>query len=102
MSGFRRLVGTGGETVEIRDGRIYIDGKAIDSPSSIRSVYYRNAGPYGQEGQAIKIPEGSYYALGDNSASSRDSRFWGLIPKKNLIGKAILIYWPLHRIKIIK
>ncbi len=98
----KRLIATEGETVEIRDGKIYMDDKVIDSPSSIQSVYYYNAGDYGKEGQIIKIPKDSYYALGDNSASSRDSRYWGFVPKNNLIGKAILIYWPLHRIKIIK
>ena len=66
------------------------------------SVYYYNAGEYGKEGQVVKVPEGSYYALGDNSMSSRDSRFWGFVPKQNMIGKAIFIYWPLYRMKIIK
>lgn len=98
----KRLIAAEGETVEIRDGKVYIADKVIDSPSSIRSVYYYNAGDYGKEGQIIRVPKEAYYALGDNSASSRDSRYWGFVPKRNLAGKAILIYWPLHRIKIIK
>jgi len=98
----KRLIATGGETVEIRGGNIYINGKAVDGPPSIRSLYYYNRGEYGKEGYGITVPKDSYYALGDNSASSRDSRYWGFVPKKNLLGKVIFIYWPLHRMKVIK
>lgn len=98
----KRLIAFGGETVEIRDGRIYVDNKVIDDIASIKNVRYYNSGDYGGESQVVKVPNGSYYALGDNSSSSRDSRFWGFVPRKNLIGKAVLIYWPLHRAKVIK
>ena len=97
----KRLIAVGGEKVEIKDGKILINGKIVEEPSSVRSVYYYNSGDYGKEGSVIEVPKDSYFALGDNSASSRDSRFWGFVPKKNLLGKAILIYWPIHRMKII-
>ena len=98
----KRLIALGGERVEIRDRRIYVNGSVVDEPSSIRSVDYYNAGDYGKEGEAVIVPADSYFALGDNSASSRDSRYWGFVPKKNLIGKVICVYWPLHRIKAVK
>ena len=98
----KRLIGSGGETVEIKDGSISINGKALDGPPPINSISYYNRGEYGREGSAVTVPKDSYYALGDNSASSRDSRYWGFIPEKNLIGKAVLIYWPLHRMRILK
>lgn len=98
----KRLIAMEGETVEIRDGKIYIDNKVIEEPSSIRSFYYYNSGDYGRESQVIKVPKDSYYALGDNSSSSRDSRYWGFVPKKNMIGKVIVIYWPIHRMKTVK
>jgi len=97
----KRLIATGGQTVEIRDGKIYIDGIVADEPP-IRSVYYYNEGDYGAEGQVIDVPKDNYFVLGDNSSSSRDSRYWGFVPKKNLLGRVALIYWPLHRMKIIK
>lgn len=98
----KRLIALGGETVEIRGGKIYINGKAVDDVPAIESVYYHNAGDYGQEGQLVNVPADSYYALGDNSVSSRDSRYWGFVRKKNLIGKVIFIYWPFYRMKVIK
>lgn len=97
----KRLIGLGGETIEIKNGRIFINDNKIIDPR-IGANFYYNRGKYGDVGQEIKIPEDAMYALGDNSANSRDSRFWGFVPTKNLIGKAILIYWPLHRMRLIE
>ena len=100
----KRLIAFEGETVEIKNGNIYINGKMLDEPTSIRSNYYYNTarGNYGKEGESVIVPKGAYFALGDNSANSRDSRYWGFVPKKNLIGKAFFLYWPIQRIRIIK
>jgi signal peptidase I len=98
----KRLIALEGETVEIKNGNILINGKGIDSPDSVKSNYYYNRGDYGKELTAVKVPDGFYFALGDNSANSRDSRYWGFVPKKNLIGKAVLLYWPINRIRVIK
>jgi signal peptidase I len=97
----KRLIATGGETVEIKDGTILVNGKRVNEPF-IGAVSYYNAGDFGKDGQAVLVPPDCYYALGDNSANSRDSRYWGFVPKNNLIGKAVFIYWPLNRIKAVK
>jgi len=98
----KRLVGLPGESIEISNGDILINGKAIEQNSPLTGRYYYNRGDFGKEGESIKIPSNAYYVLGDNSISSRDSRYWGFMPKKYLLGKAFLIYWPPNRIKIIK
>ena len=98
----KRLIARGGEKLEIRNGNIYIDGKQIEVPLSVRSNYYYNRGDYGKEGDVITVPKDSFFVLGDNSANSRDSRYWGFVPKKNLIGRAICIYWPINRMRLIK
>ena len=98
----KRLIALEGETVEIRSGNILINGKGIDGPDSVKSNYYYNRGDFGKEGAAVTVPRGYYFALGDNSANSRDSRYWGFAPKKNLIGKAVLLYWPIQRIRVIR
>ncbi len=96
----KRLIAKGGETVEIKQGDIYIDGRLVEDPAS-KNIYYYNRGTYGQTGQKIKVPAGYYYVLGDNSASSHDSRYWGFVPERYIVGKAELIFWPLNRIRII-
>ena len=98
----KRLIAVEGETVEIKSGNILINGKGIDGPDSVKSNYYHNRGDFGKEGESVTVPRGFYFALGDNSANSRDSRYWGFVPKKNLIGKAVLLYWPMQRIRIIR
>lgn len=97
----KRLIGLPGETVMIKNGKILINGSELKEPGSIASRYYYSEGDYGVTG-GMKIPENSYYALGDNSIISKDSRFWGVVPKKNLIGKAAFIYWPPWRMGIVR
>jgi signal peptidase I len=96
----KRLVALEKETVQIKHGKIYINGRVLEDPKFAR--YYYNRGPYGEEGKEVFIPAGSFYVLGDNSSSSQDSRYWGFVSKKYLLGEAFLIYWPLHRIRIIR
>ncbi len=97
----KRLVGMGGETIEIRYGDIYVNGKLLEEPR-LKNIYYYNRGNYGEMGKEVKIPEGHYFVLGDNSASSHDSRFWGFVPEADIIGRAEFIYWPLNRIRFIE
>jgi len=97
----KRLIAIGGETVEINNGRIYINREIVEDPV-IRNVYYYNRDAYGGQNQKIVVPEDSFYVLGDNSGSSKDSRYWGFVPKELMIGKAEVIYWPLNRVRFIK
>jgi signal peptidase I len=97
----KRLIGLPGDVIEIKNGTIFANGKPVDHPV-LRQMYYYNRGMFGQEGQKITVPPDSYYVLGDNSRSSQDSRYWGFVPKKNVLGKAFIIYWPLNRIQLIQ
>jgi signal peptidase I len=94
----KRLVASEGEVVEIRDGKIHVDGKPLMDPNTFGKFYYYNHDPFGGPNEKIKVPKDSFYVLGDNSANSTDSRFWGFVPKKNIIGKAIFRWWPLNRV----
>lgn len=97
----KRLVAFPGETVEIKNGTIYINDKPLLDPVFSQKYYY-NRGRLSEEGEKITVPADSFFVLGDNSASSQDSRYWGFVPHKNILGKALLIYWPPQRIRIIR
>jgi len=96
----KRCAGLPGDSIEIRNGRLVRNGEELEREPFNRIFYY-NKGPYGQEKERT-VPPGNYFALGDNSASSKDSRYWGFLEDKYLIGKAVLVYWPLDRIRILK
>ncbi|MFH1062451.1 MAG: signal peptidase I [Candidatus Omnitrophota bacterium] len=97
----KRLIGLGNESLEIKNGKIYINGSVVEE-KALLSKYYYNRGDYGELDKSIQIPADCLYALGDNSGNSRDSRYWGFVPRKNMIGKAILIYWPPYRMRLIE
>lgn len=97
----KRLIAVGGETVQIADGKILINGKPV-TEGPIADIHYYNMGGYGEEGKVTKVPLGNYFVMGDNSAASHDSRFWGFVPEELVIGRAECIFWPLNRIRWIK
>ena len=98
----KRLVGTGGDTVEIQDGTVLVNGKPLDGAGIFRTNHYYNQGQFGQPGQPITVPKESFFVLGDNSGSSHDSRFWGFVPKRLLIGRAMCIFWPISRWRVLR
>jgi signal peptidase I len=98
----KRLVGVGGDEVEIRDGKVFVGGQPLDGSGIFRTNTYVNQGPFGKVGEVVHVPPDSYFVLGDNSGSSHDSRFWGFVPKKFLIGKAMCIFWPLTRWRVLR
>jgi signal peptidase I len=97
----KRLVAGPGESVEIRNGNIYVNDKPV-TDAAFAGRYYYNRGEYGEAGRKITVPDHSYFVLGDNSFSSQDSRYWGFVPDRNIRGKAMVIYWPPNRIRAIK
>ncbi|MCF7907976.1 MAG: signal peptidase I [Candidatus Omnitrophica bacterium] len=96
----KRLIGLPGDKVVIKGGNIYINEKMV--VDSKMTHYYYNQGEYAKEEEPIVVPEDQYFFLGDNSISSLDSRYWGFVDKKDVVGKAIFIWWPPRRITMIE
>jgi len=93
----KRLIGKEGDKVAIKDGDLYLDGQKMSGPEFDRR--YWAAGKYGSS--PITVPEDSYFVLGDNSADSYDSRYWGFVPESNFIGEPYLRVWPPGRFGLI-
>lgn len=81
----KRIIGLPGDTVIISNASVYVNGEMLVEPYIAASPLY--------QGQ-WQVPEGYLFVLGDNRNDSSDSHSWGLLPMENVIGKAILIYWP--------
>jgi signal peptidase I len=90
----KRIIGLPGDVWSERDGYVYIDGKKLDEP------YIKADRRDHQTKGPIKIGKGRYFMMGDNRASSCDSRVWGTVPRKLLIGEVFFTYWPPTRISI--
>ncbi len=90
----KRVIGLPNEQIEIRGGEIYINNRILKQHGGSTSSIIR-ADSVSIE--PIRIPENHYFVIGDNPCMSQDSREFGLIPRTNIIGKAILRYWPFSR-----
>jgi signal peptidase I len=89
----KRLIALPGETWEEKNGMVFIDGKKLIEP------YIKpDRRDTGTSYPARKIPDGMYFMMGDNRTQSCDSREWGSVPRKNLIGEVFAVYWPPNRI----
>ncbi len=82
----KRVVGLPGETVEVRNGTVYIDGEMLPEPYLQR----RDTG----SARPLVLNEKEYYVIGDNRRNSNDSRAWGAVPEDNIVGRVWLVYWP--------
>jgi len=97
----KRVIGLPGETVELREKKVYINGKPLDEPyvhflqqpgsgsefAEVTSFDVRER--YGP----VTVPPNQYFVMGDNRDNSQDSRYWGFLPREYIKGKALLIYW---------
>jgi signal peptidase I len=88
----KRLIALPGDRWREQDGYIYINGKRLDEP------YIEPARRDEDTIPEKTVPQGQYVMLGDNRASSCDSRRWGTVPRKNLVGPVFAVYWPPRRI----
>jgi len=102
----KRVIGLPGDTIELRNKRVYVNGQRLEEPY----VYYlEDPPPIPQEMDPsgdlqgsgdprvqygpVSVPAGQYFMMGDNRDNSEDSRYWGFMPRENVKGRALVIYW---------
>jgi len=110
----KRIIGVPGDRIHLRDGAVYRNGEKLVEPyaqhklgnfdpyrdnfpavppSEIRNEQWKQEMPSHIEGEDIVVSPDSYFAMGDNRDNSYDSRFWGFVPRENMIGRPMFIYW---------
>jgi signal peptidase I len=94
----KRVIGLPGDTVELRNKKVHINGRPLDEPY----VHFLEPAAAGQEVTSfdvrerygpVKVPDGQYFVMGDNRDNSQDSRYWGFLPRDFVKGRALMIYW---------
>ena len=97
----KRVIALPGETVEARNGKIFIDGKELRETYLPEGTITNCASFKEQCFPTGKIPEDQYWVMGDNRTSSKDSRFFGTIAKDEIIGRVFVRIWPLNRLDLL-
>jgi signal peptidase I len=92
----KRVIGLPGETVAIHDGTVFINGQPLNE------LYVRKDFKADEDDSPVTVTAHHFYVLGDHRNSSNDSRSWGLVPRHNIYGKAVLRYWPLDEFGLIR
>lgn len=86
----KRVTALGGDRVEIRDGVVYVNSRALNEPYAVHRGSRYSAS---EEMASLVVPEGSLFVMGDNRDNSSDSREWGFVPVRNVIGEPMFVYW---------
>jgi signal peptidase I len=90
----KRVIGIPGDRVRVESGQVYVNGHTLTEnyvpPENRDFSSWR-------DGQEQTVPEGKYFVLGDHRNQSSDSRMWGYVPRDNIYGKAVFVYWPLAK-----
>jgi len=97
----KRVIGLPGETIELKNGYVYINGKRLDESAYLSSDVKTYGGAFLKDGIPYTIPPNNYIVFGDNRPFSSDSREWGLLSRNAIIGKSFFVYFPLNHMRLV-
>lgn len=86
----KRVIGLPGEKVEIKGGKVFINGRALDETSYLGNTSFTDEKGFTE----VTLKKGEYFVLGDNRQASSDSRIWGVVPRDRIIGRVFIRAWP--------
>lgn len=98
----KRVIGIAGDSVSISNGQVYVNGEILDESAYLSPDVKTYGGSFLREGESVTVPEGYFFVLGDNRSYSSDSREWGFVPKRNIVGSSFFIYWPINSAGLIE
>lgn len=98
----KRVIGVPRDIVAVKNGDVYVNGELLDQSAYLPSTTRTYGGSFLREGLTETVPPDSFFVLGDNRSGSSDSREWGFVPLRSIIGKSSFVYWPLEKMGAIK
>lgn len=98
----KRIIAGPGDNIMVKNGYVYLNGDILDESKYLKPDVKTYSGAFLKEGETVNVPDGEYFAMGDNRLYSSDSREWGFVKKKDIIGTSMFIYWPLNKMGFIK
>lgn len=98
----KRVIGIPEDIILLKDGDIYVNGKLLDQSPFLNPSVKTYGGSFLRDGESVTVPKDSYFVMGDNRMGSSDSREWGFVPLKSVIGESFFVYWPPNTMQIVK
>ncbi len=98
----KRIIGVPGDTVFLKDGQVYVNGKKLDESAYLPKETKTYGASFMKEGEPVTVPADSFLVFGDNRPFSSDSREWGFIKKSDIVGKSFFVYLPVDKMQFVR